>query len=478
MVNTGNKIITEQDMNPLSETYGETRETVVYDAVTCPPGIDFKIRYSTSSQSNRFIYCNGETVLNEGEIADGIRSITTGRCMSEFADELFEYNNTLVSVTLSPSVTRIGEAVFDHCTSLTTVTFVEGLVTIPRYAFGSCSNLTGQITLPDSVTTVGDYAFGNCPKITAFTFGTGITYIGNNVLHNCTRLSSITVNATTPPSFGGLQPFSNTNDCPIYVPSGTLSAYETAWSGYADRIFEYGVAKWVVQSISCEKDGNNDNTGNRIVVEIDTNPSSSTYNTTRSDTYEDLVNCPLPVANNKLSYTTSSGSGDIACDGTSTLSSTNTSSTKSGYVTITTGDCTQHIGQSAFLGCTNLVSAQISSFVYTIGISAFYGCTSLTSIALPDSIRQILESGFENCTSLETVVIGTGNYSIGNNAFKGCSSLQSVTVKATVPPSLSSNAFANTNSTFTIYVPSASVNSYKTASGWSAYASRIQAIPT
>ena len=432
MVNTGNKIITEQDMNPLSETYGQTRETTVYDAVTCPPGIDFKIRYSTSSQSNRFIYCNGETALNEGEIADGIRSITTGRCMSRFADYLFQYNNTLVSVTLSPSVTRIGAAVFDHCTSLTTVTFVEGLVDIPRYAFGSCSNLTGQITLPDSVEGIGDYAFGNCPKITAFTFGTGIIYIGNNVLHNCTRLSSITVNATTPPRFGGTQPFSNTNNCPIYVPPGTLSAYQSAtgWSEYADRIFEYGVATWIEQSYECEIDANDENTGNVIVTELDTNPSSSTYNTTRTRTYEDLTECPAhPSYNFKLRKTYSGGTyTDVACNESTTLQQSECS-----------GD---------------FVSAIIGDCVTVIDSRAFYEKTTLESVFISSSVTKIYDYAFAECTSLV-----------------------SVTIEATTPPTLITSPFFETNDC-PIYVPSGSVSAYQSAPGWRNLASRIQAIPT
>jgi hypothetical protein len=58
-----------------------------------------------------------------------------------------------------------------------------------------------------------------------------------------------------------------------------------------------------------------------------------------------------------------------------------------------------------------------------------------------------------------------------------CSGLTSIIVNATTPPKLSnSNAFNNTNDC-PIYVPSGSVNTYKSASGWSTYASRIQAIP-
>ena len=45
----------------------------------------------------------------------------------------------------------------------------------------------------------------------------------------------------------------------------------------------------------------------------------------------------------------------------------------------------------------------------------------------------------------------------------------------TTPPTLSSNALDYTNNC-PIYVPSASVNAYKSANNWSTYASRIQAI--
>jgi len=66
--------------------------------------------------------------------------------------------------------------------------------------------------------------------------------------------------------------------------------------------------------------------------------------------------------------------------------------------------------------------------------------------------------------------------SIGNEAFDSCRSLTSVTVEATTPPTLSTDAFNSTNNC-PIYVPCDSVDTYKAASGWSTYASRIQAIP-
>ena len=441
MVNTGNKIITEEDMNPLSETYGQTRETIVFDPVTCPPGIDFKARLSTSQVSNKYVYCNGETTLISSELDEydygKVTTLAIGLCVDYIGDELFYSsstdNTTLRSVALSSTVETIGESAFANCRSLSSVTFVSGLTLIKRHAFNMCTSLAGNIVLPNTVTTIRDNAFYGCSRVSSFTLGTGVTYLGANVFRNCTGLNSVTVLATTPPSFGGYYNFTDTNDCPIYVPAGTLSAYESAsgWSVYADRIFEYGVAKWVEQSYECELDGSDERTGNIIVTELDTNPSSSTYNTTRTRTYEDLSRCPLPepTYNFKLRKTFTGGTEvDVACNSSTTLQ------------------------QSECNG--NFESAIVGDCVTTINASAFYQKTSLLNVIISRSVT-----------------------SIGNYAFSGCTSLTSVTVRSTTPPSVGGRSFSSTNDC-PIYVPASSVDTYKAASGWSTYASRIQAIPT
>ena len=99
-----------------------------------------------------------------------------------------------------------------------------------------------------------------------------------------------------------------------------------------------------------------------------------------------------------------------------------------------------------------LKSAAIKNGVTSIGNSAFKGCSSLSSIEIPNSVK-----------------------SISNSAFYRCTSLTSITVNAETPPTLGTNVFNYTNDC-PIYVPSGSVNAYKSATNWSKYASRIQAI--
>ena len=132
-------------------------------------------------------------------------------------------------------------------------------------------------------------------------------------------------------------------------------------------------------------------------------------------------------------------------------------------------------------GNTNLLSfdwgdADISNLT-SIGGVAFSNCTSLTSVTIPNSVTSIGNSAFSSCDSLTSITIPSGVTSIEYSVFYGCRSLTSVTVLATTPPTLGPDAFYNTNNC-PIYVPSTSVDAYKTASRWSSYASRIQAIPT
>lgn len=135
----------------------------------------------------------------------------------------------------------------------------------------------------------------------------------------------------------------------------------------------------------------------------------------------------------------------------------------------------QIIDDGCFSWCSGLTSVTIPDYVTSIGEKAFGDCKSLTSITIPNSVTSLGEKAFEFCSGLTRVTIGSGVTSISSRAFEGCSSLTSVTSLATTPPALGSNAFFNTNDC-PIYVPASSVNSYKTASGWSDYANRIVSI--
>lgn len=133
---------------------------------------------------------------------------------------------------------------------------------------------------------------------------------------------------------------------------------------------------------------------------------------------------------------------------------------------------TTSIGNNKFSNCSGLTTVTIPDSVTSIGMHAFNGCTALTGITIPDSVTSIGNSAFANCKRFQTVTIPDSVTSIGSKAFDNCTKLAIIVVKASTPPSLGINAIYY-KSLAKIYVPSNSVDTYKSASGWSGYADKI-----
>ena len=95
---------------------------------------------------------------------------------------------------------------------------------------------------------------------------------------------------------------------------------------------------------------------------------------------------------------------------------------------------------------------------------------------LPETVTSIDRQAFYNCYGFTTFTIPSAVTSIGNSAFQGCNHLTYVVCKPTTPPTLGTNVFNGTPNDCPIYVPAASVDTYKAANNWSTYASRIYAI--
>lgn len=130
----------------------------------------------------------------------------------------------------------------------------------------------------------------------------------------------------------------------------------------------------------------------------------------------------------------------------------------------------------AFSYCTNLESVELPASTKFLNQASFLNCTALTTINL-DNVVRIESSAFMYCRSLSAITLSNQISYIGSSAFSQCSNLVSVTIPNNTPPTLGGAPFTNTHADLVIYVPAESVEAYKTASGWSTYASKIQAIP-
>ena len=79
---------------------------------------------------------------------------------------------------------------------------------------------------------------------------------------------------------------------------------------------------------------------------------------------------------------------------------------------------------------------------------------------------------------ITSIIIPSNVTTIGQGSFVDNEHLESMTILATTPPTLYDEVSIYANDNFRIYVPSASLNTYKAAQNYSRVASRIQAIPT
>ena len=137
------------------------------------------------------------------------------------------------------------------------------------------------------------------------------------------------------------------------------------------------------------------------------------------------------------------------------------------------------ISGSAFQNCTNLknvyIGGEINGYASSIDHHIFSGCTKIENIYL--DMPEILYDLFPNVNNtINTLEFGEHVTRIANNTFDYKGNLDTLIVRATTPPRLGYKAFLSTIIRI-IYVPAESVDAYKSASGWSSYSSRIQAIP-
>ena len=114
--------------------------------------------------------------------------------------------------------------------------------------------------------------------------------------------------------------------------------------------------------------------------------------------------------------------------------------------------------------------------IETVSRYVFYECDNLKRIVIPKGVTSIGHSAFRNCSYLSSVEIPESILSIDYRAFESCSNLARVIVKALTPPSIQTDTFKDIPATCVFEVPSKSLEAYKSAANWSAFANQIVAI--
>ena len=218
-----------------------------------------------SSATGSQVLYNGTTSTSDGQRAyqNAVKEVRCGSHVTSIGSNAFRSCFSLAAVTIPENVTSIGGYAFHSCSSLASVTIPDGVTIIADYAFHSCFSLASvtipdgvtiiysnvfyscyslaSVTIPDGVTSIGSNAFRNCFSLASVTIPDGVTSIDSNVFNSCYSLAYIIFEPTTPPTVSNANAFAGLpSDCVVYVPAGTLSAYQSAsnYSGIASKMVE------------------------------------------------------------------------------------------------------------------------------------------------------------------------------------------------------------------------------------------------
>lgn len=409
------------------------------------------------------------------------------------------------------TITTLGDSAFKYCSNLTSVTIPDSVTTIEDEAFYSCANLT-SVNIPDGVTSIGEYAYAYCRSLPSITIPASVETIEMWAFHYCTSLASVYCKAITPPALGSGVFTDNLKGRKIYVPVESVGAYKSSdgWSQYAPYIVGYDFENGVVVDVPLNNEIWYTSSKGNIINPHRTNVfgANITSNTYTDDkgiiTFDGDVTMIGEYAFNACrtltsitipdSVTTIEGSAFTVCDNLTKFSgkfatedgrslimdNTIIAYANESGTTYTIPDGITTIGDYAFDNCHNLTSVTIPNSVTEIGYHAFYRCDSLQDFkgkfASEDGRSLIVNNtiiAYANASDT-TYTIPDSVTTIGDYAFRDCTNLTSVYCKTTTPPALGgSDVFDINGIGRKIYVPTESVDAYKSAEYWSEYADAI-----
>lgn len=271
--------------------------------------------------------------------------------------------------------------------NMTEYTIPEGVETIDRYVFSGYNYYLEHVHFPTSLKSIGDEAFERCYALKEVVLPPSTTSLGLAAFSGCKQLESVVVKAITPPS-GDRYLFTDTNDCPIYVPAQSVEAYKSApyWSEYADRIFPIEEATPPQNEIWYTS------TDGQIVTPDD----RYVYATIVSNTYED-------------------GRGVLVFDQPITIVGGFSNCTT--LATITMGEEIKEIDENAFRNCSNLEQIQFPTTVESFGESAFWGCRKLSQFELPSSLKTLESLALSHMATWDSITIPESVTDVADQAF-------------------------------------------------------------
>ncbi len=427
--------------------------------------------------------CNAIIETASNTLVAGCKNTTIPASITTIGESAFYNCSGLTSINIPESVTTIGNNAFYYCYGLTSINLPSSITTIGESAFSGCSRLT-SINIPESVTTIGEYTFYGCGGLTSIDIPASVTSIGERAFSSCNELTSITVD-------NGNSKYDSRNNCNAIIETAsntlvvgckntTIPASITAIGNCAFYDCSGLTSINIPESVTTI--GNNAFYYCYGLTSINL-PSSIT--TIGNNAFSYCNN--LPSINLPKSLTTIGNSAFYGCYNLRTI-------INNSNLTLTIGSSDYgyiaHYAYRIFLGeqingdfyfdgtdgayvltgyvgnATNLqLPDNYKGQGYEIGSYAFYDCDGLTSVTIPNGVTDIGENAFYECSALKNIEIPESVTSIGENAFKGCS-FDYIHFLNTTPVTYTN--FLGTQDR--IFVPGASLDTYRNAEGWKQWA--------
>ncbi|MBP5487070.1 MAG: leucine-rich repeat protein, partial [Bacteroidales bacterium] len=275
------------------------------------------------------------------------------------------------------------------------VVLPEGLETIYDYAFTWCTNLK-EVTIPANVETICFKAFYQCYSMEKI------------VILKADKLIKAMASDDSQLDEDGLGIFTETNDCPIYVPENAINwyTYGPCWEAYGSKLTSsrYRVAQ---------------NTNEIWYTVVDNASNSQAMNVTDWSSWSGWKSTVYDQARGVWIASFNSPVTSIPIEAFDIYPS------RSYLKSISLPGTVKTIREYAFKNCENLESIDFGSTQYDlIGYEAFAGC-GLVSVAIPGTGR-LGRGAFEYNHSLTSVtLLGEFGEMDSENPFMYCENLVS-----------------------------------------------------
>lgn len=150
-----------------------------------------------------------------------------------------DYASALCIVSVPSTLTTVETYAFEGCSSLQEISLPTTLRTISTHAFDRCTALS-RITMHTAVTTISLSSFASCNSLKSLVVGSSVTALNNNAFQFLYSLASLKFEASTPPYASNSGVFGSLpKSCKIYVPTGSLSAYQAATNYPSSEQYTY-----------------------------------------------------------------------------------------------------------------------------------------------------------------------------------------------------------------------------------------------